>query len=114
MYFKGGGGQKSPADTSDTAGTHQKLILKKEEVAPAVDTSAMTQGLPKFNHRLAPLLRVRATSRRTDALLCVVAGRFALVALPFALAGFGQSRVIRLAAPRVSAQADYLCWSMQC
>ena len=25
-------GQKSPADTSDTADTHQKPILKKEEV----------------------------------------------------------------------------------
>ena len=28
-FHRHGGGQKSPADTSGTAGTHQKLILKK-------------------------------------------------------------------------------------
>ena len=40
---KAGGGQKPAADTSDTAGTHQKLVLRKEE-AMYSDAAAMACG----------------------------------------------------------------------
>jgi hypothetical protein len=58
VFHRHGGGQKPAADTSDIAAIHQKLILKKEEVAPAVDTSNGA-GMPKPNRSLATLLRVR-------------------------------------------------------
>ena len=44
--------------------------------------------------RLAPRCANEATSMRTDAQPCAVVGRFALVALPFALAGFAQVRAV--------------------